>query len=1187
MQVDTATFTIDLSAVTTGNGFYNLTVQAAEVKDIYGINGLTGKQITWTQFLTVPSVQAFLGIPAGNLAAAYDTIDVLFNLPIDVASVTPARFSIYKEGVLVAGNVVIDSVRADHKLFYLSGLGSILTQNGVYEFRVDLPNIKSETQEPGVQPQSINLTVDNVGPLLMTLEKSTTGGLDPQQVTFIKMKFNEEVFGFNTASIVLTKNGEVLPLNIAQLSNTDLKNWMAGNFGLLTYGDGNYTFTVKLTGLKDATGNSGIGLQQITWIVNRSSLVNISNLKITPDLGYSNSDKVTSGQTLNVAFDLDANASQVTISQVDLSGENVLATVTDVASGNVSLPFTLATGGNTGIKVTATGTNGGVGIAQQPLFIDQLPLTAKWNFAPNQTLASQVDNIILSFSNRLLIETALLNAIQLKRNGEIIPTGKLSFEKINDTAFTIKGISKAGFVAGNYQLIVNLQPFNKYVSGIGGAGQASVSWIVQSANHAPVAHAGTDFTITTPGTYSLNGSLSSDPDNDQITYQWTAPAGVELTNANTATPSFNITTASQGNTYLFLLLVSDGSLFTTDVVDVTVNLQTTPVSFTGLSAVYCSNALPATLTGIPAGGVFSGPGISGNVFDPSVAGGGTHSIKYSKDGLNFEQSTTVKTAVIPVFTSIAPICYGAAAPLLPASSVNGISGTWSPEVVINTATGSYLFTPTAGQCATTVTLTVTVNPLPEVTLAPFTALCNTDAIVTLTGGTPTGGIYSGQAVLNGQFNPSIAGVGSFPVTYTFTNSDGCTAKASQSVSVTDCNIPCTATASADGPVSFCEGGKVTLTASSGTSYIWSTGAVTQSVQINSSGNYTVQVTTGNCRATSSPIKVTVNPLPVTPVISASCATSFCVGGNVTLSTGKAASYLWSNGATTQSIKVTTGGNYTVTVKNSYGCSATSAIIKIIVNDCTTTYCPANGTRPSKGFIQKVATYRGINNNSGWDGGYGNYLNLIILNRLNGAFGIAIKPGYKEANFINPTLFTRVWIDWNQDGDFTDAGELVFAPCKASNLQRKVWIHIPSTAKLGSTRMRIALRADKAPSSCGTFTFGEVEDYTISLVTLRQPDSNKGNPSDYIDEEEPGVDFSVYPNPASTNIIIERSGYNEDKASSTMVSMQLIDVNGRILMEQRLINLIQAFDVSKVANGIYFVNIKTTNSTTVKKIVIQH
>lgn len=765
VQVDTATFTIDLSAVTTGNGFYNLTVQAADVKDIYGINGLVGKQITWTQFLTVPSVQAFLGIPAGNLAAAYDTIDVLFNLPIDVASVTASRFSIYKDGVLVPGTVKIDSIRADHKLFYLSGLGSILTQNGVYEFRVDLPNIKSESQEPGLQSQSINLAVDNVGPLLLSIEKSTDGGLDPQHVTFIKMKFNEEVFGFNTASIVLTKNGEILPLNIAQLSNTDLKNWMAGNFGLLTYTDGNYTLKVNLTGCKDAIGNSGIGSQQISWIVNRSAMVNISNLKITPDLGYSNSDKITSGQTLNVAFDLDANASQVTISQVDLSGENVLATVADVSSGNVSLPLTLATGGNTGIKVTATGVNGGVGIAQQALFIDQLPLSAKWNFAPNQTLVGQVDNIVLSFSNRLLIETNLLNAIQLKRNGETIPTGQLSVEKINDTAFNIKGISKAAIGAGNYQMTVSLQPFNKYVSGIGGAGQAMVSWVLQSGNRAPVANAGADFTITTPGTYSLNGSLSSDPDFDPITYRWIAPVGLLLSDSTSPSPTVDFIGTNLSDKYSFLLIVSDGTLFSTDVVEVTLHYPL--ASFTGLLKNYCKTSAPVVLTGIPAGGTFSGPGISGNTFDPNAAGTGIHSITYTKDGISDVQTTTVDATVTPVFPVIKAICAGTVPPILPTISTNGIKGTWSPAIVNNNLTATYTFTPGEGACAASVLAEVVVHPLPGLgadTAITISCANGTADITTLYNTTDLTAIFSTQ-------NPTAARPGVYNLFVTTCN--GC------------------------------------------------------------------------------------------------------------------------------------------------------------------------------------------------------------------------------------------------------------------------------------------------------------------------------------------------------------------------------------------------------------------------------
>ncbi|MBN8857500.1 MAG: T9SS type A sorting domain-containing protein [Sphingobacteriales bacterium] len=576
-QTDTATFVIDLSSVTTGNGFYNLTVQAADIADIYGINGTDGRNITWSQFLTVPAVQAFLALPESRIASAYDTIQVLFNLPIDITTVTPERFTILKDNVAQPGSITIDSIRADHKLFYLSGLGAILTQNGEYEFVVDLPNIKSEDQEPGVQTQSVKLTVDNTGPSVVSIDTSHAGGLDPQHVTFVNIKFNENVYGFNVSSVTLTRNGEVVYLNIAQLSNTDLKTWMAGNFGTLTYPDGEYTFTVNTSGFTDAAGNHGSSSQQVTWTVNHAALVNISNLKVTPDLGYSATDGITSGLNLEATFSLSNNASQVTVSQTDLSGENILTTLSNVAAGNITVPVTLIAGGNTGIKVTATGAGGGSDTAGILFYTDQLPLSGKWNFTSGQTLASQPDTISLSFSSKLLNDADLANAVALKKDGAAINNASLQFSKINDTAYYVYGIRSASTNAANYSISINLSLLKKYLSGLAGAGEATVLWNVVAVNRQPVANAGADITITAPGTYTLNGSASSDPEGDQLSYEWTAPEGVELTGANTATPSFTVTAAHYGKTFTFLLAVSDGNSFSTDIVQVNITAPTAEI----------------------------------------------------------------------------------------------------------------------------------------------------------------------------------------------------------------------------------------------------------------------------------------------------------------------------------------------------------------------------------------------------------------------------------------------------------------------------------------------------------------------------------------------------------------------------------------------------------------------------------
>jgi hypothetical protein len=571
-RIDSVTFKIDLSALTTGNGFYNLTVQAANIKDVFGINGQTGRNITWTQFLTVPTVQAFQGIPSGNIGATFETINVLFNLPIDITSVTAARFSVYKDSVLIPGTVYIDSVSKDHKLFYLSGLSSILTQSGVYEFRVDLRNIKSETQVNGVQVQSVKLTVDNEGPKLVTIEKAYDGGIDPQHVAFVNMKFNEELFGFNIASVRLTRNGEVLPLNITQLSNSDLKNWKAGYFGLLTYPDGNYTFSVYSTGFTDAIGNFGKDTTKISWTVNHNLLVKISAVAVSPDRGFSGTDGITSGQTLNLSFTLDSDASQVTISQTDLSGENVLAILSNVTAGKVSIPFTLPTGGNTGLKITAVGASGGVGTGQVSFFLDQVQLTGNWQLENNRELTTQLDSARFAFSAKLLTDAALLNAVELRKNGIVLPANAFKFLKVNDTLYNIYNMRKIDTLPGKYSLTLDLEKLNKYSSGIEGAGLVTLSWTVLSNNRAPLADAGKDTTVIGPGIVKLNGTSSYDPDLNPITYRWIAPAGIVLTDSTSATPSFTIGTLSQDTSFKFLLIVSDGSLFTTDVVNVIVNI---------------------------------------------------------------------------------------------------------------------------------------------------------------------------------------------------------------------------------------------------------------------------------------------------------------------------------------------------------------------------------------------------------------------------------------------------------------------------------------------------------------------------------------------------------------------------------------------------------------------------------------
>ncbi|HEY4800128.1 MAG TPA: hypothetical protein VII99_13695, partial [Bacteroidia bacterium] len=122
-------------------------------------------------------------------------------------------------------------------------------------------------------------------------------------------------------------------------------------------------------------------------------------------------------------------------------------------------------------------------------------------------------------------------------------------------------------------------------------------------------------------------------------------------------------------------------------------------------------------------------------------------------------------------------------------------------------------------------------------------------------------------------------------------------------------------------VNICAGNSTTLTATAAgfTDFIWSTGATTSSIVVNTTGNYWIS-STNNCVTKYDTVHVTVtNP----PVISFGNDTILCVGSNLTLDAGSGYNYQWSTGNTTQIQVVSSPGNYSVTVTNFCGTASDS------------------------------------------------------------------------------------------------------------------------------------------------------------------------------------------------------------------------------------------------------------------------
>jgi gliding motility-associated-like protein len=157
---------------------------------------------------------------------------------------------------------------------------------------------------------------------------------------------------------------------------------------------------------------------------------------------------------------------------------------------------------------------------------------------------------------------------------------------------------------------------------------------------------------------------------------------------------------------------------------------------------------------------------------------------------NVSLTITISNEVTPTFAQVSPYCSGAVIAALPTTSTNGIRGTWSPAIN-NIRSTVYTFTPNAGQCASTATLTIIINPVTTPTFNAVGPFCPGSVIAALPV-TSTNGIQ-------GTWSPAINNTQT--TTYTFTPTAGqCAEPVTLTIEISDAIVP---TFNAVGP--FCPG----------------------------------------------------------------------------------------------------------------------------------------------------------------------------------------------------------------------------------------------------------------------------------------------------------------------------------------------------------------------------------------------
>lgn len=195
----------------------------------------------------------------------------------------------------------------------------------------------------------------------------------------------------------------------------------------------------------------------------------------------------------------------------------------------------------------------------------------------------------------------------------------------------------------------------------------------------------------------------------------------------------------------------------------------------------CANAPPVTLIAHDPGGTWTGAGVSGNIFDPVIAGPGNHTIRYeiiNADGCRDADETVITVAPVPDATiqTEGIVCSTDPVVVLQARDPGGIwSGTGVTGNIFYPAVAnagnhviSYSITDANG-CTDSDESIITVAT-PDATITPVDTLCEDSPAITLTAH-DLGGIWSGSGVVGNQFIPALAGAGNHLVRYNIFNTD--------------------------------------------------------------------------------------------------------------------------------------------------------------------------------------------------------------------------------------------------------------------------------------------------------------------------------------------------------------------------------------------------------------------------------
>ena len=470
--------------LTTDDGTYELTVDAAGLTDLYQNSGVGSETAEWFKAEFAPTILAIIGAPTGITNQAPGTVYVKFSEPVDKATFDWDNIELTLDGganLVVADSLTVSAVTPD--TFRVNGLDALAASGCTYVLTANAAGVVDLDQgSGGIGAAVVEWYMDTDGPVITRITDEPTGTI-AATVDELEVVFNEAINGgtFDTADLSLVRdNGDNLIDGSVSVDKVSDTTYRISGLGALTAANGDYELRIDVRGIEDEVGNGGLSVRTVAWTMDTANPDPAFNVTIAPDTGEIG-DSVTSQTSLILGGELAENGLQVAVydetSGTDLGSAQVVGT-------DFTIPLDLATGGRHVMRLTVSDNAGNAARSTFRFTVDQSPPAVDTIEGLPFVTLDPVDSLTVVFTENIVDGAFDLSAISLTRGGgDELAAPPVTLTKIDPATYRIDNLTGVTADPGDYELSIDLTGVTD-LAGNNGVGQSVRTWTL-SADQTP------------------------------------------------------------------------------------------------------------------------------------------------------------------------------------------------------------------------------------------------------------------------------------------------------------------------------------------------------------------------------------------------------------------------------------------------------------------------------------------------------------------------------------------------------------------------------------------------------------------------------------------------------------------------------------------------------------------------------